>query len=196
MVEPKTNTMKQLAIFASGNGSNAINIIEFFRNNTQVNINFVLSNKHDAGVIALAESKNIEVVILSNSEIENSQKLLNLCVERAIDGIILAGFLRKLPLNIISFYQKKIVNIHPSLLPKYGGKGMYGDRVHKAVLENKEKFSGISIHYVDTNFDTGELIAQFYCKIDENENVETLRKKIHRIEHAYYPCVIKQTFLI
>jgi len=189
-------SIKKIAIFASGYGSNAINIVNFFQNNKNVEINFVLSNNSNAGVINRMKSKKIDIVLLSNKDIDDSKQLINLCVERSIDVIILAGFLRKLPELFVSHYKRKIINIHPSLLPKYGGKGMYGDRVHKTVLENKEKKSGITIHYVDANFDTGDIIAQFHCNIDENENIETLRNKIHQLEHAYFPFVIKQTFFI
>jgi len=196
MFKVNAKLTRRMAIFASGAGSNALNIINFFGANTEVEVAFVLSNKPDAGVVSLAQDAGVEVIHYCNAEVKEAQKLIDLCKQQAIDFIVLAGFLRKLPEQFVTAYSRKIINIHPSLLPKYGGKGMYGDRVHAQVLTSKESESGVSIHFVDSNFDTGDLIAQFHCKIEARETVQTLRAKIHKLEHAYYPWVIKNTFLI
>ncbi|MBC9811271.1 phosphoribosylglycinamide formyltransferase [Crocinitomicaceae bacterium CZZ-1] len=185
----------RLAIFASGTGSNALNIIQYFKTSDVVEIGFVLSNKQDAKIVNAAREQGVEVVVVSNQEVEAAGKLVDLCRENAIDYIILAGFLRKIPEQLIGLYPDRIINIHPSLLPKYGGKGMYGANVHKAVLENKEKVSGITIHFVNTEFDKGEIIAQFQCVVDEGETLESLQHKIHLLEHANFPNVIKNTIV-
>jgi phosphoribosylglycinamide formyltransferase-1 len=181
-----------LAIFASGTGSNALNIIRFFKNSETVNINFVLSNKQDAKIVTSAKEEGVEVVVVSNEDVEEAIKLVDLCVSKKIDYIILAGFLRKIPQRLIEAYPNRIINIHPSLLPNYGGKGMYGANVHKAVLENNEKESGITIHYVNSEFDKGEIIAQFKCSIDKNETLESLQHKIHSLERANFPSTIEK----
>lgn len=181
-----------LAIFASGAGSNALNIIRFFKGSETVKINFVLSNKRDAKIVDAAKAEGVNVVVVSNQDVEEAHKIIDLCTSNKIDYIILAGFLRKIPEQLIALYPNRIINIHPALLPKYGGKGMYGVNVHKAVLENKEKESGITIHYVNAEFDKGEIIAQFECKIDEDETLESLQQKIHRLEHANFPDTIEK----
>jgi len=186
---------KKIAIFASGTGTNALTIIDYFKSSVDISVAFVLSNKADAGVVSMANKKGIEVFILSNDSINKGEKLIELCDTYAIDLVVLAGFLRQLPANFISRFPRQIINIHPSLLPKYGGKGMYGDRVHQAVLSNKESISGASIHYVDLAFDTGELIAQFYCTVFSDDSIETLRSRIQHLEHFYFPLVIQNILL-
>lgn len=181
-----------LAIFASGAGSNALNIIRFFKDSETVKINFVLSNKQDATIVTSAKEEGVNVVVVSNQDVEEGGKIVGLCESNKIDYIILAGFLRKIPEQLIVLYPNRIINIHPSLLPKYGGKGMYGANVHKAVLENKEKESGITIHYVNSEFDKGEIIAQFKCTIDDNETLESLQQKIHQLEHSNFPLIIEK----
>lgn len=186
---------KRLAIFASGTGSNALNIIQFFKNSNAVEVAFVLSNKEDAKIVESAKKEGVMVVVVSNNDVENATKIVELCQSNKIDYIILAGFLRKIPTELIAQFPNNIINIHPSLLPKYGGKGMYGANVHKAVLENKEQESGITIHFVNSEFDKGEIIAQFSCKLDADETLESLQEKIHQLEHANFPTVIKNTIL-
>jgi phosphoribosylglycinamide formyltransferase-1 len=187
--------MIRLAIFASGTGSNAINIIQFFKASATVEVVFVLSNKSDARIVTTAKEEGVDVKVVSNQQVEDATTLLELCQTNQIDFIILAGFLRKIPEQLIAAFPDRIINIHPALLPKYGGKGMYGANVHKAVLENKETESGITIHYVNAEFDKGEIIAQFKCEIGENETLETLQSKIHQLEHANFPTVIKNTIV-
>lgn len=185
--------LTRLAVFASGTGSNALNIIRFFKDSDSVKVSFVLSNKEDAPIVASAKEEGIDVVVISNQEVEAVDKIIDLCTSDRVDYIILAGFLRKIPEQLIELYPDRIINIHPSLLPKYGGKGMYGANVHKAVLENKEKESGITIHFVNSEFDRGEIIAQFRCEVDENETLESLQQKIHQLEYANFPAVIEKT---
>lgn len=186
---------KRLAIFASGTGSNALNIIRFFKDSEEVKIDFVLSNKQDAKIVSSAKEEGVDVVVVSNQEVEDAEKMITLCTSNKIDYIILAGFLRKVPEQLIALYPDRIINIHPALLPKYGGRGMYGANVHKAVLENKEKESGITIHFVNSEFDKGEIIAQFRCEVSPDETLESLQQKIHQLEHANFPAVIKNTIL-
>ncbi len=148
--------MKNIAIFASGSGTNAENIIKYFANDEIVNIALIISNKKDAFVHERVKSYGIESVTFSKNDFETTDKVLDILKEREIDFIVLAGFLLKVPENLINAYPDGIINIHPALLPKYGGKGgMYGDNVHKAVVENGEKESGITIHYVNENYDEG-----------------------------------------
>lgn len=186
---------KKLAIFASGTGSNALNIIDFFKDSEEIEVAFVLSNKQDAKIVTTAPEAGVPVYVFSNAEVEEAGKVLELCFEQQIDYIILAGFLRKIPLSLFLAFPNKIINIHPSLLPKYGGQGMYGANVHKAVLANNEKVSGITIHFVNAEFDKGEIIAQFSCDLVENETLESLQEKIHQLEHAHFPTVIQNTLL-
>lgn len=184
--------MKKLAIFASGTGTNAVNIIKYFENSDKIETAFVLSNNTSAPVIEKAKSLGVTVEIVSNQEIEAGDRLIELCQLYKIDYIILAGFLRKIPTKLIEKYPQHIINIHPSLLPKYGGPGMYGEHVHKAVLANKEKESGITIHFVNADFDKGETIDQFKCSISEDETLASLQLKIHELERMNFPKVIEK----
>ena len=185
-----------LAIFISGNGSNAVNIINYFKDHPSINPSIVISNKHDnAGLKKMFDLK-IPTVILHNDFFkDDTSQLQNLLQNNRIDYIILAGFLRKIPSSIINLFKDKIINIHPSLLPEYGGKNMYGKHVHKAVLENKESFSGISIHLVNNEYDKGTILTKRSCKISLNETVESLSKKIHNLEHNYFPLLLKANIL-
>lgn len=185
----------RLALFASGSGSNAINIIDHFMGHPSVEVVFVLSNKKDAPVIEKSQMRNIETVILSNDLVSQGSVLIDICKEKMIDYVVLAGYLRLIPKEFIQAYQERIINIHPSLLPKFGGQGMYGDRVHTAVLDSKEESSGISIHFIDEDFDQGKLIAQFHCFVDDTDTIDSLKKKIQHLEHAYFPVVIEKTIL-
>lgn len=185
----------KLAIFASGTGSNAMNIIRYFKDSHAIEVAFVLSNKPDAKIVSSAQTEGIDVIIVSNQEVKDATKIIDLCVANEIDYIILAGFLRKIPEALIQKYPNQILNIHPALLPNYGGKGMFGANVHKEVLKNKEKESGITIHIVNSEFDKGKIIAQFKCSIDENETLESLQEKIHQLEHLNFPEVINNLIL-
>jgi len=183
---------KKLAIFASGSGSNAENICRYFKNNSSVSVVLICTNKLDAFVVKRAKKLNIPVTFITKTELNRFYSLHKALQNNKVDFIILAGFLLKLPTIMVEKYRNRILNIHPSLLPKYGGKGMYGDNVHKAVLENKETESGISIHFVNQNYDKGELILQEKCSVSENETLETLTAKIHQLEKKHFPLTIEK----
>jgi phosphoribosylglycinamide formyltransferase 1 len=181
---------KRIAIFASGNGTNAMNLIHFFKSSKEAEIGFVLSNRTEAGILEKAKSEGVEVVVVSNELVQEGDALVAICEERAIDLIVLAGFLRKIPDQLIRNYPNKIVNIHPALLPNYGGKGMYGDHVHQAVLAAGDSESGISIHFVNEHFDEGKLLAQFTCPVKVSDTLESLRQRVQELEHRHYAEVI------
>jgi len=184
---------KKLAIFASGSGSNAENICNYFAESSDIEIVLICTNRRDAFIVKRANKLNIPVYIFSKSELDNFVDLHKKLQNIEVDIIILAGFLLKLPSTMVDSYSNRIINIHPSLLPKYGGKGMYGGNIHKAVIENKETESGISIHFVNQNYDEGEIILQEKCFISSNETVETLIQKIQKLEHNYFPIAIEKT---
>ena len=181
--------MKKIALFASGSGSNAENIIRYFENNPEIQFPLIVSNKSDAYVHERAKKLNLPSVTVNKSGFENGE-VLQLLKDYQIDFIVLAGFLLKVPENLITAYPNKIINIHPALLPKYGGKGMYGHHVHEAVVANKEKESGITIHYVNENYDEGEHIFQATCEVLPNDSAEDVAEKVHALEYKYFPEVI------
>lgn len=185
------NKPRRLAIFASGAGSNAQKIIEHFRGNKNVQVSLIISNRADAGVIRVAADHQIECIILNKELPLNSPALINILKAKEIDLIVLAGFLKKIPQGLIKAFPHKIINIHPALLPLYGGKGMYGTHVHEAVIANREKQSGITIHYVDEVYDHGEIIFQETCNVSSQDTPATLAQKIHILEHQHYPLVIE-----
>lgn len=182
-----------IALFASGNGSNALNLISYFKDNDSIDVRVLVCNKADAPIVQKAKDLGIEVLLFDNESFENGLTVLQELDYREIEWIVLAGFLRKIPINMIRRFPNNIINIHPSLLPKYGGKGMYGNFVHNAVLENKEKESGITVHLVNEEFDSGEILAQFKVDVNESDTVESLAKKIHILEHENFPKVVEQT---
>lgn len=179
--------MKQLVIFASGAGSNASKIIDYFRDTSLARVALICCNKQQAGVLTIAEKENIPVLMLERERFFYGDAYIGQIREFQPDLIILAGFLWKLPPSLVQAFPQKIVNIHPALLPAYGGKGMYGNRVHQAVLDAGEKSSGISIHYVDEHFDNGDLIFQAQCSVLPNDTAETLAARIHELEHRHFP---------
>jgi len=181
--------LKRVVILASGSGSNAENIYNYFKGNSQFKADLIATNNPQAGVIERAKRLNIPFKIFSKSQLNDGELLLWPELEQA-DLIILAGFLLKIPADFVSKFPYKIINIHPALLPNYGGKGMYGDRVHRAIVANKESESGISIHYVNENYDEGALIFQKSFKLDKNETAESLAQRIHKLENKYFPKVI------
>jgi len=185
----------RLALFASGNGSNALNIIAYFKKHSRIKVSFLLCNKLEAPIVQTASEKGIKVIVITNEEVEQADLLIDLCEKHQISSIILAGFLRKLPEAFVKHFPNQIINIHPSLLPKFGGEGMYGKFVHEAVLKQKESETGISIHYVDEEYDQGELIAQFKTSLTEKETVESIQQKIHALEMKHFPKTIEQTLL-
>ena len=184
---------KKLAIFASGSGSNAENICNYFAESSDIEVVLICTNKRDAFIVKRANKLNIPVYIFTKYELNNFVDLHKKLQSIGVDIVILAGFLLKLPAIMVDSYPNRIINIHPSLLPKYGGKGMYGSNIHKAVIKNKETESGISIHFVNQNYDEGKIILQKKCSISASESVETLIHKIHKLEYNYFPGAIEKT---
>jgi phosphoribosylglycinamide formyltransferase-1 len=184
--------MKRIAVLASGSGTNAENIITYFAARKTAAVSLVMTNREDAFVIERAKKYNIPVFVFTSKQLRESDIVLEKLIENKIDYIVLAGFLLKIPENILRSYPDKIINIHPALLPKYGGKGMYGDFVHEKVIQEKEKESGISIHFVNEKYDEGEIIFQAKCKVDDSDTPRTLAKKIHELEYRYFPEIIEQ----
>lgn len=181
---------KNIAIFASGNGTNAENIIRYFQNSELVNVELVLANKETAFVLERARSLNVPFAYMGKAEWTEGTAVLSLLEGRKIDFIVLAGFLARVPDCILHAYPNKIINIHPSLLPKFGGKGMYGDRVHEAVVAAGEAETGITIHYLNERFDEGEIVVQYKCPVLPQDTVADVAKKVHALEYEYYPKVI------
>lgn len=182
----------RIAVFASGAGSNAQKIIDHFRNNDRIRIALIVCNKPGAGVLAIAEKENIAALIIEKENFFRGDGYVPYLKDKAIDFIVLAGFLWKVPVALLQAYPERIINIHPALLPAYGGKGMYGNFVHEAVIAAGEKESGISIHYVDEIYDHGKLIFQERCTIEPGDDPAILAGKIHALEHAHYPAVIEK----
>ena len=183
--------MQQIAIFASGTGSNAEKIIQHF-DGSDIAVALIVCNKPGAGVLYVAEKYKISTLVIEREKFLGGHGYLEDLKQKKIGFIVLAGFLWKIPDTLIKAYPNRIINIHPALLPKYGGKNMYGERVHQAVLKNKEKQSGITIHYVDEHYDNGDIIFQLSCPVLETDTTETLATRIHKLEHEYYPKVIGQ----
>ena len=186
---------KRLALFVSGTGSNAKNIINYFADKERFEVVLVMTTKSDSPIIEFTLSKSINLVHCSNEQALNAGFLSMMCSAHSVTHIILAGYLKLVPAPFIAKYAGKILNIHPALLPNYGGKGMYGDHVHRAVLANNETKSGITIHEVNEQFDEGQYIAQFFCSVTKEDTLETLRQKIQHLEHSYFPVVIEKTLL-
>jgi formyltetrahydrofolate-dependent phosphoribosylglycinamide formyltransferase len=184
-----------IAIFASGAGSNAQKIIDHFRHHAFIKISLIVCNKPGAGVLSIAEKENIPYIIIEKEEFFRGNTYLGILAEYKIDFIVLAGFLWKIPSALIQKFPGKIINIHPALLPKYGGKGMYGHHVHEAVIAAKEKESGITIHYVDEIYDHGKTIFQATCIIEKNDTPEILAQKVHLLEHRFFPKIIEEVIV-
>ena len=184
----------RIALFASGNGTNVQRIAEYFRNHATIEIAAVYCNKPDAYVLTRAENLKLPSRIFSKEELEEGVVMAMLIADHA-DWIVLAGFLWKIPENLLEAYPERIINVHPALLPKYGGKGMYGHHVHEAVIANREKESGITIHLVDEVYDHGAHLHQAKVTLDPDETPESLAAKIHLLEQEYFPVIIEKTIL-
>ena len=187
----KEKLKKRLVIFASGAGSNAQRIIDYFKENRKAEIGLIVSNNPNAGVLTIAEKEKIPGLLIEKKQFRETGYLAQI-KKTSPDLIILAGFLWKIPQVLISAFPDKIINIHPALLPAYGGKGMYGNAVHTAVVSNREKESGITIHLVDEKYDHGQIIFQEKCLLSENETPESLAAKIHQLEHTFFPKTIEK----
>ncbi|MFT6851194.1 MAG: phosphoribosylglycinamide formyltransferase-1 [Sphingobacteriales bacterium] len=184
--------MKKIAILASGSGSNAQKIIEYFEEKDDYQVAIVLSNKSDAYVLERADNFEIPGQVFSRNEFYDTENVLALLKRLNIDLIALAGFLWKVPQYLIDAFPKRIINLHPALLPLHGGKGMYGKRVHQAVLESGDKETGITIHYVNENYDEGQIIGQYRCPVSKEDTIDTLAFKVQQLEHQYYPKALFQ----
>jgi phosphoribosylglycinamide formyltransferase-1 len=185
--------MTNVAVFASGEGTNVENLIRHFANSKEVKIKLVVTNNPEAGVVKRAEKYKKNIQLVSKDALNNyTDQLIDFLQTEKVDLIVLAGFLLKVPEKIVKAFPKRIVNIHPALLPMHGGKGMYGSRVHEAVIKNGSKVSGITVHYVDEEYDNGEHILQAMCRVDENDTPESLAKKIHELEYFYFPKAVEK----
>jgi len=187
--------MKNIAIFASGGGSNAQKIIEHFENSNLAQVSLIISNKSKAGVLDKAAAQNIPTLILNREEFSKTENILQKLDTYSIDFVVLAGFLWLVPTYLVKAYKNRIVNIHPALLPKFGGKGMYGMNVHRAVHIAQEKESGPTIHFVNEHYDEGGIIFQAKCSIQPTDSPEDIAKKVLALEHKYYPEVIEKVIL-
>ncbi|NDV14748.1 phosphoribosylglycinamide formyltransferase [Muricauda sp. TY007] len=184
--------MKRIVIFASGSGSNAENIISFFREKPEATVAAVLTNKSSAKVLERCDRLGVPAFYFNKPAFKDSDAVVNILQGLNADLIVLAGFLWKIPSNLINAFPNKIINIHPALLPKYGGKGMYGSRVHQAIKENKETETGITIHYVNENYDEGAIIFQTKTTVKPSDNAEAIAQKVHQLEYEHFPKVIEK----
>lgn len=188
----KNNHSKKIAIFASGAGSNAKKIIEYFEGHDQICVRLIVCNKPEAGVLQIAADAHIPVLLIEREKFFSGNGYVNELKAAGIDFIVLAGFLWKIPQILINVYRNKIINIHPALLPRFGGKGMYGSKVHEAVIAAGEKESGITIHYVDEHYDNGDVIFQATCPVSADDTPDTLAQKIHKLEHENFARVVEE----
>lgn len=184
--------MYHIAIFASGTGSNAKKIVEYFKGHPEINVNLVVSNNEKAPVLEMARSNNIPTLVINRDSFYNSEDILEKFHIYSIDFVVLAGFLLLVPKYLTRKFHNRIINIHPALLPKYGGKGMYGMNVHKAVKAAHEKESGITIHFVNEKYDEGEIVFQESCELMPEDSAEIIAKKVLQLEHQHYSKVIEK----
>jgi len=186
---------KKIIVFASGSGSNFEEICKYFKVNKQISIDLLVCNNSKAKVLNKAKAYGVKTLLITRESFYKTDSVLNAILKTTPDLIVLAGFLWKVPTKIIERFPNKIINIHPALLPDYGGKGMYGMRVHKAVIENNETESGITIHYVNKNYDEGQILFQKAIALDEKESSESLSRKVLKLEHSCFPEVIEKTLM-
>jgi len=182
--------MKSIAIFASGSGTNAENIAQYFEQNHQINIALILTNNPKAFVLKRAEKMGVKSMVFNREDFYHSTRVLNVLLNQKVDLIVLAGFLWLVPPHIVAAYPNRIINIHPALLPKYGGKGMYGDFVHQAVSNAGDEKTGITIHYVNDHYDEGDIIFQKSVPIQAGEDPDLIAQKVHALEYENFPPVI------
>lgn len=183
--------MKKIVIFASGSGSNAENIVNYFKGSDAVEVTMILTNNSSAGVIERGKRLDIPVVVFSRNNFTQSETVIRLLKNNETDWIILAGFLWLVPESLIRAFPDRIINIHPALLPRYGGKGMWGHHVHEAVVRNGETESGISIHYVNEHYDEGKIIFQAKCEVSPSDTADSVAQKVHELEYRHFPEVIE-----
>ena len=186
---------KNIAIFASGTGTNAKKIIEYFGGRTDIKVNLVVSNKKAAPVLDMAQSFGIETLVVNRNYFYETEEILQVLNQKNIDFIVLAGFLWLIPDYLVNTYTNRMVNIHPALLPKYGGKGMYGMNVHRAVKVAGEKESGITIHYVNAKYDEGNIIFQAACSLEQTDSPEIIAQKVRTLEHQHFAPIIESLII-
>jgi phosphoribosylglycinamide formyltransferase 1 len=185
--------MKNIAVFASGSGTNAQNIAEYFLSVSGIRVSMILSNNPHALVLERAKKLGIPALVFSRKEFYESEIILETLQKNKIDFIVLAGFLWLIPDYLLKAYSRKVINIHPALLPKYGGKGMYGDKVHQAVIQSGDQQTGITIHYVNDHYDEGETIFQDFFEIQPGDTAESIAQRVHALEYKHFPRVIEET---
>ena len=188
----KRTTVKKIAILASGSGSNAENIANYFKGSDYAEVSFIIANNPDAYVIERAKRLDIEYAVVTKAQFMEADSIIDMLKERDIDFVVLAGFLLLVPAKLIQAYPGRIVNIHPALLPKHGGKGMYGDRVHKAVVESGDTESGITIHLLDEQYDKGTTFFQAKCPVLPTDTPDDVATKVHALEYEHFPHVIEE----
>ena len=184
--------MLHIAIFASGKGSNAENLINYFNLHSSAKVSLILSDRKEAGVFEIATNHKIDAIYLSTSLLKNPLAIIEILYQHKIDFIVLAGYLKLMPLEVINAFPLRMINLHPALLPKFGGKGMYGIKVHEAVIESGEKETGITIHYVNGHYDEGDIIFQTTTLVETDDTPQQIAKKIHELEHAYLPKIVEE----
>lgn len=190
MSQSKTN----IAIFASGSGTNAQNIIEYFKEHSSIRVSYVICNKPDAYVLKRAKNLKVPNMLISKEQLySDPAKLINVLKYFNINWIVLAGFNMLIPASLLELFPNRIINIHPALLPKYGGKGMYGMNVHRAVKAAGETETGITIHWVDEEYDSGDILFQAKCEVTPSDSPEAIAEKVHQLEYDHYPKVIENT---
>lgn len=194
MAQNEKNSPEHIAIFASGAGSNTKKIIEHFKDHAGIRVALIVCNQPQAGVLDIAKQEGIPTLIIEKNKFFETAYQQEL-IENQIDFILLAGFLWKIPRRLIKAYPGRIINIHPALLPKYGGKGMYGKAVHAAVIQAGEQKSGMTIHFVDEEYDHGNIILQKSCAVDKDETPESLAKKVQALEHQYFASAIEKLII-
>jgi phosphoribosylglycinamide formyltransferase 1 len=182
--------MKSIIILASGSGSNAENIIRYFNNSKHIQVTWLLSNNPEAYALKRAESLNVNTLVFDKKAFSGSHEVLNFLIKCQPDLIVLAGFLLLVPSDIVKAFPGRIINIHPALLPRHGGKGMYGDKVHMAVIENGDSETGITVHYVNEHYDEGNIIFQASCTVTSDDTPESVAAKVHQLEYEHFPKVI------
>lgn len=189
------SSKKKIVVFASGSGSNAENIVNYFKGSDSVEVTLILTNNASAGVIERGKRLDTPVVVFSRNNFSKSDTVIRLLKNNETDWIILAGFLWLVPESLIRAYPGRIINIHPALLPRYGGKGMWGHHVHEAVVTNRESESGITIHYVNEHYDEGEIIFQATCSVTPEDTADSVAQKVHELEYRHFPEVIEAEIL-
>lgn len=192
-VQSVYNKKKSIAIFASGAGTNAQRIINFFKTSNALQVSLIICNNPTAGVMNIAKAEKIPSIVIEKEQFFKGNTYINALQEAHIDFIVLAGFLWKVPVPLINAFRNKVINIHPALLPKYGGKGMYGSKVHEAVLAAGEHETGITIHFVDEHYDNGDVIFQAKCPVLPTDTPHTLAQRVHELEYEHFAKVIEQT---